>query len=139
MVFHGDHLKDPQWLNKKAAELLDKYKKAQARMVISNAIIRCHSYWQPPAQDVYKLNFDAAIFSDMNCSGVGTIVRNHASEVMTAMSAKGEYVHNSDEAEVLACRKALEFAMEAGFSNLVIEGDNSNVMRALSASAVNNS
>ena len=29
--------------------------------------------------------------------------------------------------------------MEAGFSNLVIEGDNSNVMRALSASAVNNS
>ena len=75
----------------------------------------------------------------MNCSGVGTIVRNHASEVMTAMSAKGEYVHNSDEAEVLACRKALEFVMEAGFSNLVLEGDNSNVMRALSASAVNNS
>ena len=58
---------------------------------------------------------------------------------MAAMSAKGEYVHNSDEAKVLACRKALEFAMEASFSNLVIEGDNSNVMRALSASAVNNS
>ena len=58
---------------------------------------------------------------------------------MAAMSAKGEYVHNSNEAEVLACRKALEFAMEAGFSNLVIEGDNSNVMRALSACAVNNS
>ena len=29
--------------------------------------------------------------------------------------------------------------MEVGFSNLVIEGGNSNVMRALSASAVNNS
>ena len=29
--------------------------------------------------------------------------------------------------------------MEARFSNLVIEGDNSNVMRALLASAVNNS
>ena len=58
---------------------------------------------------------------------------------MAAMSAKGEYVHNSDEAEVLACRKALAFAMEAGFSDLIIEGDNSNFMRALSASAVNNS
>ena len=58
---------------------------------------------------------------------------------MAAMSAKGKYVHNSNEAEVLACRKALEFAMEAGFSNLVIEGDNSNVMRSLLASAVNNS
>ena len=58
---------------------------------------------------------------------------------MAAMSAKGEYVHNSNEVEVLACRKALEFAMEAGFSNLIIEGDNSNVMRVFSASTVNNS
>ena len=139
VVVHGGHLKDPRWLNKRAAELLDEYKKAQARMVISNAIPRCRSYWQPLTQDVYKLNFDAAVFSDMNCSGVGAIVRNHVGEVMAAMLAKGEYVHNSDEAEVLACHKALEFAMEAGFSNLVIEGDNSNVMRALSASTINNS
>ena len=29
---------------------------------------------------------------------------------------------NSEEAEVLACRKTLEFVVEAGFSNLVIEG-----------------
>ena len=79
------------------------------------------------------------MFLDLNCSGVGAIIRNHASEVMAGMSAKGEYVHNRDEAEALACCKALEFAMEAGFSNLVIKGDNSNVMRALSASAVNNS
>ena len=58
---------------------------------------------------------------------------------MVGMSAKGEYVHNSDEAEALACRKALEFSMEAGFSNLVIEGDNSNVMRAILSSIANNS
>ena len=139
MVVHGGQLKDPRWLNKRAAKLLDEYKKAQARMVISNATPRCRSHWQPPVQDVYKLNFDAVVFSDINCSSVGAIVRNHVGEVMASMSAKGEYVHNSDEAEVWACRKALEFAMEAGFSNLIIEGDNSNVMRALSASAVNNS
>ena len=126
-------------MNKRAAELSDEYKKAQAKIVISNATPRCRSYWQPPTQDVYKLNFDAAVFSDINCFGVGAIVRNHVGEVMATMSAKGEYVHNSDEAEFLACRKALEFAMEAGFSNLIIEGDNSNVMRALTASAVNNS
>ena len=46
------------------------------------------------------------------------------------MIAKGEYAHNSDDAEALACRKALEFAMEAGFSSLIIEGDNSNVMES---------
>ena len=85
------------------------------------------------------MNFDAAVFSNLKCSGVGEIIRNSAGEVMVGMSAKGEYVHNSDEAEALACRKALEFSMEAGFSNLVIEGDNSNVMRAISSSVANNS
>ena len=49
---------------------------------------------------------------------------------MVGMAARGEYVHNSDDAEALACRKALEFAMEAGFSTVIIEGDNSNVMES---------
>ena len=44
VVVHGGHLKDPQWLNKRAVELLDEYKKSQARMVISNATPRCRSY-----------------------------------------------------------------------------------------------
>ena len=107
-------------------------------MVISNAA-PSRSYWKLPPQDVYKLNFNAAVFSDLKCSGVGAIIRNSAGEVMTGMLAKGEYMHNSDEAEALACQKALEFSMEAGFSNLVIEGDSSNVMRAILSSVANNS
>ena len=46
---------------------------------------------------------------------------------MAAMSV-GPPVSSSEEAELLACRKAVEFATDAGFSELVIEGDNSNVM-----------
>ena len=33
----------------------------------------------------------------------------------------------------MACQNAVVFAMEAGFSELVIEGDNSTVMRAISS------
>ena len=58
---------------------------------------------------------------------------------MAGMAARGEYVHNSDDARALACFKAMEFAIEAGFQNLVIEGDNSNVMRAISSTVPNNS
>jgi len=58
---------------------------------------------------------------------------------MAGMSAKGPYVRNSEEAEVLACRKAVVFAMDAGFSELVIEGDNSTVMRAISGLSCHNS
>ena len=56
---------------------------------------------------------------------------------MAAMSAKGPAVNNSEEAEMLACRKSIEFVMDAGFSELVIEGDNANVIRAISSLEVN--
>ena len=51
---------------------------------------------------------------------------------MAAMAAKGPEVSSSEEAKFLACRKAIEFAANAGFSELVIEGDSS-VMKVVSA------
>ena len=42
---------------------------------------------------------------------------------MGAKLAKGPRVANSLEVETLACRTALEFAVDIGLSNIVIEGD----------------
>ncbi|XP_023898690.1 uncharacterized protein LOC112010575 [Quercus suber] len=123
VMVHGGQMKNPGWLTKRAAELLEEYKKAQATLEIPRATPG-RSYWKPPPQEVYKLNFDAAIFSNLNCSGVGAIIRKFDGGVMAGIAAKGDYVHNSDDAEALACRKDLEFAREAGFSSLIIEGDN---------------
>ena len=58
---------------------------------------------------------------------------------MAAMATNGPMVCTSDEAELLACRKALEFAVDAGFSRLIVEGDNINVTRAISSSLENTS
>ena len=69
--------------------------------------------WKPLVGQLFKLNFDAAIFE--NGSGVGAVIRNAAGEVMAALSVRGEAVSDSEEAEVRACRKALEFAIDAGF------------------------
>ena len=57
---------------------------------------------------------------------------------MAAMTACGSAVQTSEEAELLACRRALEFAVDAVFYRLIIEGDNSNVTHAISSSAENN-
>lgn len=38
---------------------------------------------------------------------------------------------DSEEVDVLAFRKAVEFAMEARFRDLILEGDNVNVMKSL--------
>ena len=47
--------------------------------------------------------------------GFGAVIHNYRGEAMVAMSAKGLPVTTSDEAEALACRKALEFSIDAGF------------------------
>ena len=88
---------------------------------------------------MYKLNFNAAVFANREASGVGAMIRNEKREVMAALSAKGATytVVDSEEAEVLACQKALEFAVDASFSNLIIEGDNVTVMQTISSTQPN--
>ena len=77
--------------------------------------------------------------SDLGRTGYGAIIRNEKGEVMAAMTASGPMVRNSDEAEFLACRKAIGFGVDVGFSRLIIEGDNINVTRAISSSLVDTS
>ena len=83
---------------------------------------------------MFKLNFDAVMFSELRFSGVGAMIRNEKGEVMAAMSARGPQVGESAVVEIIACRRALEFAGEAGFTDLVVEGDNLSVMKSLAAS-----
>lgn len=56
---------------------------------------------------------------------------------MGAMSTKGPQVQDSKEAEVLACRRALGFAIDIGFSELVIEGDSAQVLNSIKSSDTN--
>lgn len=58
---------------------------------------------------------------------------------MAAMLAKGPPVSNSDEAEVLACRKSLEFSIDVGFKELIIEGDNAYIMKTVRSALPNRS
>lgn len=86
--------------------------------------------WESPAGLSYKVNFDVAIFADINASGVGVVVRNDKVEVMASLSAKGPPVQDSEEAEALACQKVMEFAVDVGFTELVLEGNNRTIMKS---------
>lgn len=50
---------------------------------------------------------------------------------MAGLSASGPSVVSSEEAKMLACRKALKFALDLGFLDLVIEGDNVTVIKTI--------
>ena len=136
-LLHGAKFHDPNCLNKRAANFLEEYRCTQVQLAAGPVVQSSRDVWKPPPQSVFKLNLDAAIFMELDRYGFGAIIRNDKREAMTAMSAKGPAVSSSDEAEMLACRKAIEFAADAGFSELVIEGDNANVIQAISSSIAN--
>ena len=98
-----------------------------ARQVLQND----GTSWQPPPQSVYKLNYDATVFMDNTSSGFGAVIRNSRGEVMAAMTAKGPAVQCREEAKLLACRKAMEFAIDASFTVLIVEGDSINTTRSI--------
>ena len=58
---------------------------------------------------------------------------------MASLAAKGPLVQDSEEAEVMACRKALEFGVDASFTELVLEGDNNSVMKSITSIRSNRS
>lgn len=80
--------------------------------------------WELPAGFSYKVNVDAAAFADTKASGIEVVVRIEKAKVMVSLAAKGPLVQDSEEVEVLACWKALEFFMDAGFMDVdvVLEG-----------------
>ena len=132
-VVHGGKFHDLGWLNNRARELLEEYQTTLALMGPAYGRQSTQDTWQPPPPLVFKLYFEAALFLTLNSSGFGAVIRNEKGEVMAAMATKGPEVFCNEEAELLACRKATKFAVDAGFSELVIEGDNSSVMKAISA------
>ena len=76
-------------------------------------------------------------FIQIGASSCGAVVRNEMGLVIAALSAKGPPVMDSKEAEALACRKAMEFVVDVGFLKIILEGDNVNVMKAISSLSIN--
>ena len=133
-------MKVPSSLTNRAEEYIIEFRIAQTRLDAQRTQQPNGDTWQPPPPEAYKLNFDAAVFSDSGRTGYGAIIRNDKGAVMAAMTvASGLMVRSSDEAEFLACRRAIEFAVDTGFSRMIIEGDIINVIHAISSSLENTS
>ena len=93
--------------------------------------------WQPPQGTFFTLNFDGACFDNGAASRYGVVIRNGNGEVMATLSAKSGVVRDSEEVEVMACRKTLEFSIDTGFTVVILEGDNAIVMKTVSQAQPN--
>ena len=128
-AMHGGVFQHPSRSSQRALEYLRELTEAQDQLRVSAPILSApKQVWQPPLGNCFKLNFDGACFDDGAASGYGAVIRNEKGKVMAALAAKGGAVRDSEEVEVFACRKAIEFAIDAGFMEIILEGDSKLVM-----------
>lgn len=90
-----------------------------------------HTGWKPPDQGLYKVNYDGAIFSQQEKSGVGIVIRNEEGAVMASISQQMPLPTTVTQVKALAMRRAVEFALELGITRAIIEGDSEVICREL--------
>nr|POF08281.1 putative ribonuclease h protein [Quercus suber] len=81
------------------------------------------SSWMPPPESKAKVNFDGAVFREMQRAGVGVIVRNAEGCVLASMAETFHLPFSVAAVEVIAAKKALQFARDIGLSSIILEGD----------------
>ena len=79
--------------------------------------------WTTPGAHSYKLNFDGATFAEDGTTGIGVVIRNEAGLVMASLSQRIPLPTSVIKVKALAARRAMEFALELGFDNVILEGD----------------
>ena len=138
MALHGGVFHHPSWSHQRASDYLREFVDAQDQLSVPVSVhIPASQAWQPPQGEFFKLNFDRACFDNGVTSSYGAIIHNGNGEVMAIVSTKGGAMRDSEELEVMACRKTLEFAVDAGFMEVILEGDNALVMKTVSQAQPN--
>ena len=67
-------MKNPTCLNKRAEECIEEFTRAQTQLTVQPRQQPNGEIWQPPPSEAYKLNFDAALFSDLGRTGIGEVI-----------------------------------------------------------------
>nr|POE52943.1 hypothetical protein CFP56_36118 [Quercus suber] len=79
----------------------------------------------------YKASTEASVFNDANKSGVGVVIRDSYGAVLASCLEKILQAYKTEVTEVLSAWKALLFAHELGFQNVILKGDALHLIQAL--------
>ncbi|KAK9003211.1 hypothetical protein V6N11_060777 [Hibiscus sabdariffa] len=99
----------------------------------------CEASWQAPPESVIKVNFDSS-YSSRNASATsGIIARNSQGLIMETCSFPHMNVADAFVAEAYACKQAVGFAKDLGFTKVIIEGDSPTIIKKLNSRKVDRS
>ena len=87
--------------------------------------------WIPPPENSLKINFDGALFKDINKAGLGVIIRDNQGQVLASLSEQVQLPCSDDLVEAIAAARAIALAHDLSLSNYILEGDSDKVITAL--------
>lgn len=92
-----------------------------------------HTPWSPPPLDLFKINYDGAVFEEANQSGTVVVIRSTQGLVIASLTRQLPQVYQVFEIKVLAAIRALEFGLEVGIDQAIVEGHSEIVVKALAS------
>ena len=72
--------------------------------------------------ELYRTNYDRAMFNELGEAGIRVVVRDAKGEVIMAFTEKITYPGSVEMVEALAVRRAVKFIVELGISLFEFEG-----------------
>ena len=117
----GEARQNPQEILRRARSILHDFQLAHLRPTqLKEAMDGC---WVPPVFPWYKVNVDAAVFSQLGMIGVGVIIRDHLGSVVVALSKRIPLPLDPLEAKAKAMDEATVFAWDIGVRDVIFESD----------------
>lgn len=86
--------------------------------------------WNAPQRGWVKVNVDAAVFTETDCVGIGSVIRDENGVFLRARTQKIRALFQPREAEAIALKKALSWVKEVGYQRCVFETDAKTVVDA---------
>ena len=93
-------------------------------------------HWIPLDFPKYKVNTDAAVFSNTKAVGIGVVVCDHKGEVIAALSKRLSLPLGPLEAEAKAMDEAVSFARDIGLQDVIFETDSTIINNALTSTTI---
>ena len=72
-------------------------------MTVRRPLVR----WSPPPEHCYKASFNATLFENLDCAGIGLVYRDHAGNFIVALSQKIAMVQSMKLTEVFTVRRSM--------------------------------
>lgn len=116
-----------------ALNLLAEWKRAQDQQVITSTargVPVVVTRWEKPQAPWVKINIDAALFEDLQCSGLGAVVRGADGQFIMARSKRQDMFVPPREAEACSLKEALFWLKDKGFQRCIFETDSQVLVRA---------